>query len=144
MSAGPGIPEGHTVCRYCRMVHPAGGASCPSCGAALDIRTAISRSGWVEQPPIKDMARIQFGQSRVQIEGTYVPVADFNLVGQEWIYFSQSMVLHGRYICVAKSPRCWECHLIKICPYSDKVLSPKLADKQESRVTITNIPILSR
>ena len=44
---------------------------------------------------------------------------------KDWIYFSQSMVLHGRYICLAKGPRCWECHLIKICPYPDKILEPK-------------------
>jgi uncharacterized protein (AIM24 family) len=87
------VPEGYTVCYYCRMAHPAGGSSCPSCGAPLDIRMAVTRSGWVEQPPIKDMARIQFGQSRVQIEGTYVPVADCTLAGQEWIYFSHHALL---------------------------------------------------
>jgi len=93
MSTGPGVPEGYTVCRYCRMAHPATGPSCPTCGAALDIRQVVTRSGWLEQPPIKDMARIQFGQSRVQIEGTYVPVADFALTGQEWIYFSHHSLL---------------------------------------------------
>jgi uncharacterized protein (AIM24 family) len=93
MTTAPGVPEGHTACRYCRMSHPAAAASCPSCGAPLDVRLAVTRSGWVEQPPIKDMARIQFGQSRVQIEGTYVPVADFALAGQEWIYFSHHALL---------------------------------------------------
>jgi uncharacterized protein (AIM24 family) len=93
MTAAPGLPEGYTTCRYCRMAHPATGTSCPSCGAPLDVRLAVTRSGWIEQPPIKDMARIQFGQSRVQIEGTYVPVADFTLVGQEWIYFSHHSLL---------------------------------------------------
>ena len=93
MTTAPGTPEGHTACRYCRMSHPAAAASCPSCGAPLDIRLAVTRSGWVEQPPIKDMARIQFGQSRVQVEGTYVPVADFALAGQEWIYFSHHALL---------------------------------------------------
>ncbi len=33
----------------------------------------------MEQPPIRDMARIQVGQSRCQITGTYVPVAEMNL-----------------------------------------------------------------
>ncbi|MFG2040619.1 AIM24 family protein [Dactylosporangium sp. NPDC048998] len=93
MSTGPGVPEGYTVCRYCRMAHPPAGSSCPSCGAALDVRQVVTRSGWIEQPPIKDMARIQFGQSRVQIEGKYVPVADFTLSGQEWIYFSHHALL---------------------------------------------------
>ena len=50
------------------------------------------RAGY-EQPPINDMARIQFGQSPVQIEGTYVPVADFNLAGGDWIYFSHHVLL---------------------------------------------------
>jgi uncharacterized protein (AIM24 family) len=59
----------------------------------LDIRQLVTRSGWIEQPPITDMARIQFGQSRVQIEGMYVPVADFTLAGQEWIYFSHHALL---------------------------------------------------
>ena len=39
------------------------------------------------------MARIQFGQSRCQIEGTYVPSADFNLRGPEWIFFSHHTLL---------------------------------------------------
>jgi uncharacterized protein (AIM24 family) len=52
-----------------------------------------SESGWEEQPPIRDMARIQFGQSSCQIEGSYVPAADFNLSGPEWVYFSHHTVL---------------------------------------------------
>ncbi|GAA4250286.1 hypothetical protein GCM10022255_038190 [Dactylosporangium darangshiense] len=87
------MSEGLVVCRYCRMPHPPDGPSCPSCGAALDVRQVVTRSGWIEQPPIQDMARIQFGQSRVQIEGKYVPVADFSLAGQEWIYFAHHALL---------------------------------------------------
>lgn len=63
---------------------------------------------------------------------------------KEWIYFSQAMVLHGRYICVARVPRCWECELIKICPYPDKVLSPKEGEEAALRETITGIPIRVR
>jgi uncharacterized protein (AIM24 family) len=39
------------------------------------------------------MARIQFGQSRVQVEGTYVPVADFTLAEPDWIYFAHHALL---------------------------------------------------
>jgi endonuclease III len=59
-----------------------------------------------------------------------------------WIFFSQAMVLHGRYICVARKPRCWECELIKICPYPDKELAPSDAEPPVERKTITGIPIL--
>lgn len=63
---------------------------------------------------------------------------------KDWIYFSQSMVLHGRYICVARQPRCWECQLISACPYSDKTLARPDNDTDVQRKTITGIPILPR
>jgi uncharacterized protein (AIM24 family) len=83
------------TCPYCRLPSDASGSSCPNCGAPVDVTAAVSTSGWQEQPPIKDMARIQFGQSSCQIEGTYVPSADFKLAGQtgDWIYFSHHHVL---------------------------------------------------
>ena len=67
--------------------------SCPRCGAPVDLAATTSRSGWEKQPPITDMARIQFGHSTVQIEGKYVPTADFRLSGQEGIFFSHHNVL---------------------------------------------------
>jgi len=64
---------------------------------------------------------------------------------KEWVFFSQAMVLHGRYICIARRPRCWECHLIKICPYPDKIMEPKEVDQASApRKTITGIPIQIR
>lgn len=81
------------TCRYCRLPSDPSGTSCPNCGAPVDVRAAVSRSGWQEQPPIRDMARIQFGASTCQIAGTYVPAADFNLRGPEWVYFSHHSIL---------------------------------------------------
>ncbi|HUE59173.1 MAG TPA: AIM24 family protein [Acidimicrobiales bacterium] len=85
------------TCRYCRQQSEfdAGSApaSCPHCGAPVEVTGAVSRSGWEKQPPISDMARIQFGQSSVQIEGKSVPTADFRLGGPERIYFSHHSVL---------------------------------------------------
>jgi len=57
------------------------------------VRAIVSRTGWVQQPPITDLARIQFGQSRLQIEGTQVPVADFDLTADDWIFFSHHVLL---------------------------------------------------
>ena len=84
---------GTYTCRFCRLPSDAVGAACPHCGAAVDVGAVVSDSGWQEQPAIKDMARIQFGQSTCQIEGTYVPTADFNLRGEESVYFSHHSVL---------------------------------------------------
>ncbi|MGI8493159.1 MAG: AIM24 family protein [Acidimicrobiales bacterium] len=96
-------PRGTYTCRYCRLPSDASAPACPNCGAPVDVKAMVSRSGWEPQPPIKDMARIQFGRSTCQIEGTYVPVADFGLapaqpdVGQsgggEWVYFSHHHLL---------------------------------------------------
>lgn len=67
--------------------------SCPSCGSPLDVRAAVSRSGWTELPPMHDMAKLQFGQSFCQVEGKYVPVADFKLAQGDGIYFSHHLLL---------------------------------------------------
>ena len=81
------------ICRYCRQPSDPGSPTCPMCGAPVDIRSVVSDSGWVEQPPIRDMARLQFGQSHVQIAGTTVPVAEFSLAPEDWIYFSHHVLL---------------------------------------------------
>lgn len=38
-----------------------------------------------------------------------------------WRNISGAMVLHGRYVCTAKKPKCAECVLNKICPSAFKV-----------------------
>jgi uncharacterized protein (AIM24 family) len=81
------------VCRFCRTSSDPTGASCPSCGAPLDVRELTSDSGWEEQPPVRDMAKISFGGSTCQIEGTTVPVADFGLKDRDGIFFSHHSVL---------------------------------------------------
>ena len=60
----------------------------------MDIRERLSDSGWAEQPPIRDMARIHFSRSTCQIVGKYVPVAEMNLHDDDWVYFSHHVLLH--------------------------------------------------
>lgn len=36
---------------------------------------------------------------------------------EDWIKFSQMMVLHGRYVCKARQPLCDQCALTDLCPY---------------------------
>lgn len=81
------------VCRYCRLTSDPSAPSCPNCGAPVDVTAVRSDSGWLELPAIKDMARIQMGRSSAQIEGLYVPVADFRLHPEDWIYFSHHVLL---------------------------------------------------
>ena len=35
------------------------------------------------------------------------------------------LILHGRYICVARNPKCGECGLKPVCKYYNKVVKPK-------------------
>jgi uncharacterized protein (AIM24 family) len=82
------------TCPYCRMASDGGGGTCPHCGAPVDVRERVSDSGWAEQPPIRDMARIHFSRSTCQIVGKYVPVAEMNLHDDDWVYFSHHVLLH--------------------------------------------------
>jgi uncharacterized protein (AIM24 family) len=81
------------ICRYCRQPSDPSQPTCPLCGAPVDIKTVISDSGWIEQPAIRDMARLQFGQSHLQVTGLRVPIAEFTLAPQDWIYFSHHVML---------------------------------------------------
>jgi uncharacterized protein (AIM24 family) len=83
------------TCRWCRMTTAAAPdlVSCPTCGAPVDVRDQVSRSGWYELPAVPDMARLQFGRSYCQIEGAYVPVADFNLAAEDGVYFTHHLLL---------------------------------------------------
>ena len=83
------------TCPYCRMNSDGTTRTCPHCGAPTDVRLKVTNSGWIEQPPIRDMARIRFSRSTVQISGAYVPVAEMGLNGDDWVYFSHHSLLHS-------------------------------------------------
>jgi len=87
-----GAPQ---TCQWCGAHFDAvAGNSCPKCGAALQAaRSAPSLSGWLELPPRKDMAKLQFGNSSCQIEGLYVPAAEMNLAPEDSVYFSHHVLL---------------------------------------------------
>jgi uncharacterized protein (AIM24 family) len=84
---------GPYICRFCRLTSDGTAMSCPNCGAPVDVRARVSDSGWTEQPPVRDMARIEFGRSTCQIEGTIVPTADMSLVDTDSVYFSHHVLL---------------------------------------------------
>lgn len=80
-------------CSWCGAVVDASQTSCPACGATINVRGMVTRSGWVQLPGRKDMAKLQFGNSFCQIEGLYVPVADFNLAATDGVYFAHHVLL---------------------------------------------------
>jgi uncharacterized protein (AIM24 family) len=80
-------------CTWCGAVVDASQPGCPACGATINMRGMVTRSGWVQLPGRKDMAKLQFGNSFCQIEGLYVPVADFNLAPTDSVYFAHHVLL---------------------------------------------------
>jgi len=44
--------------------------------------------------------------------------AEFKLGAHHWL------ILHGRYTCVARKPRCWDCSISELCRFSPKTLDP--------------------
>lgn len=81
------------TCPYCDTASDGAADACPGCGAPVDVQLKRTPSGWIELPAARDMARIQCGRSSVQIEGTYVPVADFHLADGDGVYFAHHELL---------------------------------------------------
>ncbi len=81
------------TCPYCGAESDGTQGACTRCGAPIDVRAIVSPARWTEVPGQKDMARLQFGGSDCQIEGTYVPVADFRLSPTDGVYFAHHVLL---------------------------------------------------
>ena len=95
MSATPSAPvAGRSyTCNWCGTVSDGTALSCPACGATINIKDIVTPTGWVEVPGRKDMTKLQIGKSSCQIEGLYVPVADFNLSPEDGVYFAHHVLL---------------------------------------------------
>ncbi len=39
---------------------------------------------------------------------------------EEWTWFSNALILHGRHICTARNPKCTTCVIEPYCPYPEK------------------------
>ncbi len=86
-------PETAYTCPYCRQTSDGATTSCPTCGAPVNIELRTTKSGWTELPSIADMAKIQFGRSRCQVEGRLVPVAEMTLAAGDGVYFTHDVLL---------------------------------------------------
>ena len=43
---------------------------------------------------------------------------------EKWILFSHQIIHHGRALCVARKPKCWNCIINDLCEYKDKTPAP--------------------
>lgn len=67
--------------------------TCERCGAPLDVRDAVTDSGWRTAPRLRDLTEFSFGGTRLQIDGTIVPVADVELAAGDSIFFEHHAML---------------------------------------------------
>lgn len=49
----------------------------------------------------------------VRIEKDLIPL----IPREDRVIFTHRIIDHGRAICVARKPKCWECGLLEVCPY---------------------------
>lgn len=55
----------------------------------------------------------------VELKLDKVTPAPFRRGAHHWL------ILHGRYVCKARTPECWRCAVVDLCDYKAKVLEPK-------------------
>jgi len=60
------------------------------------------------------------GKTPLEVEHKLVKriPAEFRLHAHHWL------ILHGRYVCQARKPRCWECSVSAPCKFKPKTLAP--------------------
>jgi uncharacterized protein (AIM24 family) len=80
-------------CQWCGGHNGVDAQSCERCGAPLDARKVVSDSGWREAPRLRDLTKVHFGSSTVQVDGGVVPVAEFELSPSDSIYFEHHLML---------------------------------------------------
>lgn len=49
--------------------------------------------------------------------------AEYKLGAHHWL------ILHGRYVCLARKPKCWTCAISDLCRYKDKTPNPETVQK---------------
>jgi len=80
--------------------------------AAMAVDTHIFRvSNRTGLAPGKDPLQVELGLMQ------RVP-AEYLVDAHHWL------ILHGRYVCVARTPRCWECAVARYCDFQPKTPPP--------------------
>ncbi|MDA8047421.1 MAG: AIM24 family protein [Actinomycetota bacterium] len=87
------LTDERVACRWCRAQTPGPATTCERCGAPLDIRDSVTDSGWRAAPRLRDLTELSIGSTRIQVDGTIVPVVDVDLGAGEAIFFEHHAML---------------------------------------------------
>lgn len=78
-------------------------------------------SGVVVDTHVQRVARrlgLSRGKDPVKVERDLMRI----LPKEKWIAVSHALVFHGRYVCVARNPKCYQCVVYDLCRSKDKIL----------------------
>ncbi len=85
--------EQRIQCRWCHAQSPSSARTCDRCGAPLDVRDAVTDSGWREAPRLRDLTQFHWSASGCQLDAGVVPVAEVTLAGEDTVYFEHHSML---------------------------------------------------
>jgi len=85
--------EQRIQCRWCHAQSPSSARTCDRCGAPLDVRDAVTDSGWREAPRLRDLTQFHWSASGCQLDAGVVPVAEVTLAGEDTVFFEHHAML---------------------------------------------------
>ena len=77
----------------------------------LPTQLSAATTGSTGGPPGRTPLEVELGLERV------VP-AEYRVDAHHWL------ILHGRYVCVARTPKCWQCGVARQCGFRPKTPAP--------------------
>jgi endonuclease III len=89
--------------------------------ANVILGTAFGRPSIVVDTHVKRVAK-RLGLTRSDNPELVEQDLQQLLSKSQWTAVSQRLLLHGRYVCLAKSPRCHTCPVYRHCPWEEKGL----------------------
>ena len=79
---------------------------------ALAVDTHIFRIG--------NRLKIAPGKTPDEVEDNFL-----RIIPEKYLFHAHHwLILHGRYVCVARTPRCWQCAVARYCDYQPKTAPP--------------------
>jgi endonuclease III len=114
---------GGTVPRTMEEMLTIPGAARKTANVVLGTAYGIASGIVVDTHVQRISARLDFTKNTdpVKIEQDLVKI----IPKEKWIVFSHEIILHGRALCVARTPKCAECDLNDVCYAKDKTAGPK-------------------
>lgn len=80
---------------------------------------------------VSNRTAIAKGKTVLEVEQKLLRLVpkEFLLDAHHWL------ILHGRYVCTARSPKCWQCGINDLCEFKEKQLSPTARKKAVKKAT---------